>query len=103
MNGDSYSANGHADAPPPRDPLADSLLFQDDEHGLIEVEVAELWLLQDRHRYAEARCGRLEAKIHELKDQIAGMRAELLSRISAEKERAKVAGRAYPHRKVTDG
>jgi hypothetical protein len=78
VNGDSYSANGHADAPPPRDPLADSLLFQDDEHGLIEVELAELWLLQDRHREAVARCGRLVAENRELKERFRAMRDELL-------------------------
>ena len=52
--------------------------FPNDEDGLVEVEQAELWELQDRWRHAEARCGRLEAKNRELKERFLAMRDELL-------------------------
>jgi hypothetical protein len=87
VSDEDHLANWHAEATASQDDFDESLPlgFPYDEHGLIEVEVCELWLLQDRHREAEARNGRLEATIRDLKDQIAGMRAELLFRISAEK------------------
>jgi hypothetical protein len=75
----SYPANTNAvELRPDAANYARPLWFPHEPTQSVEIEQGALWALQDRLRYADARCQQLEWKNRELMIRFAGMRDELL-------------------------